>query len=182
MSNEYPREAVPEAQANRSALSISLIIINAVMGVPIMILGSSIGREYGIGNAAIVIAMGCGLTAVLAALTAYAGVRTRFSTSLLAENAFGVEGAKFLNFAIALALLGWFAVEMGFIGELVQSSSKAAFDLAAPQWIGVVVASLLICIASIRGIEFISKAPLFFSPNSDAFNDLSFDKGTYAQR
>jgi hypothetical protein len=39
MSGDFPREPVPAADANRSAATISFVVINAVIGIPIMLLG-----------------------------------------------------------------------------------------------------------------------------------------------
>ena len=164
MSGDYPREPVPEEAANRPARSIAMIVANAVMGVPVMILGISIGADYGQNRGWLVIVLGCALTAAFAALVAHAGVRSRRSAALLSREAFGSSGAHFLNLAIAVALLGWFAVEMGFIGAMVGDGLKSVVGLDVGRSPGIIVASLLICAISVFGIALISRAPLLFLP------------------
>lgn len=164
MSNEFPREPVPAERADRSAASIMLILVGSIMGVPIIILGGAIGRDYGLSDAMTVIVAGCGLTAALAMLMAYAGVRTRRSTALLAEQAFGVKGARALTAALGFALLGWFAVEMGFIGELAVGGIRRALGVELPLAIGIVGATLAIGAIAIFGFSVIARVPLIFVP------------------
>ena len=164
MSGDFPREPVPEAAATRSAASIAMMVSNAAMGVPVMILGASIGSDYGPVGAWLVIAIGCTITTGLAASAAYAGVNSRRSTALLAKQAFGSSGAHLLNLAIAVALLGWFSVEMGFVGGMVSAGVKNVFNVAIGREPGIVVASFLICAICVFGIGLVSRAPMLFLP------------------
>jgi len=164
MSQEFPREAVPLEHANRSPASIAMIMTGMLMGVPMIILGGSIGRDYGLINAAIVIASGCGLSAILAMLTAYAGARTRLSTALLSEQAFGRNGARALTAALGIALVGWVAVEMGFIGEFAVGGFRRALAVEIPLAASIIVATAVIALITIFGIALISRAPLVFIP------------------
>lgn len=164
MSGEYPRAPVPEAAATRPAKTITLIVANAIMGVPVMILGATIGADYGWSTSWLVIGLGCAITALFAAMTALAGVRSRRSAALLAQDAFGQSGAHFLNLAIAIALLGWFAVEMGFIGAMVSESTKAVIGIELGRAPGIVIASISICAVAVAGITYIGRAPLLFLP------------------
>lgn len=164
MSNEFPREPVPAEHANRSAGSITLILISSIMSVPMIILGGTIGRDYGVFNAMIVTISGCALTAGLAMLMAYAGVRTRRSTALLSEQAFGLKGARVLTAALGIALLGWLAVEMGFIGDLAVGGIRRAFGAEPPLAAGILGAALIIGAITIFGFSLIARVPLIFVP------------------
>ncbi|MBY8826367.1 cytosine permease [Sphingomonas colocasiae] len=164
MSNEFPREPVPAEHANRSAASITLILISSIMSVPMIILGGTIGRDYGLFNALIVTIAGCALTAGLAMLMAYAGVRTRRSTALLSEQAFGSRGARVLTAALGIALLGWLAVEMGFIGELAVGGIRRALGAEPPLAIGILGAAAIIGAIAIFGFSVIARVPLIFVP------------------
>ncbi len=164
MSNEFPREPVPAEHANRSAGSITLILISSIMSVPMIILGGTIGRDYGVFNAMIVTIAGCALTAGLAMLMAYAGVRTRRSTALLSEQAFGLKGARVLTAALGIALLGWLAVEMGFIGDLAVGGIRRAFGAEPPLAAGTLGAALIIGAITIFGFSLIARVPLIFVP------------------
>jgi cytosine permease len=61
-------------------------------------------------------------------------------------------------------LLGWFAVEMGFIGAMVAEGVQSAVGTDIGRAPGIVAASLLICAVSVVGISLISRAPLLFLP------------------
>ena len=164
MTSEYPREPVPDHAATRPARTIAMIVSNAVMGVPVIMLGASIGGDYGLYGAWLVILLGCAITASFAALAAHAGVRSRRSAALLAQQAFGVSGALLLNLAIAVALLGWLAVELGFIGALTADGARVVFGVDIGRGPGIVMASLLICAVSVSGIAWIGRAPILFLP------------------
>ena len=164
MTSEYPREPVPDHAATRPARTIAMIVSNAVMGVPVIMLGASIGSDYGFSGALLVILVGCAITACFAALAAHAGVRSRRSAALLAQQAFGASGALLLNLAIAIALLGWLAVELGFIGALMADGAQSVFGLDIGRVPGIVLASLLICAVSVSGIAWIGRAPILFLP------------------
>ena len=162
MSEDYAREPVPAAAATRPARSIAMVISNSIMGVPIIILGATIGRDYGLGRGLIVVMLGCAITAFIAAMSAFAGVRSRCSAALLAEKTFGVSGSRLLNVVMAVALIGWFAVEMGFIGDMVSASVKDALGLSIGRVWGTVVAAGIVGAVTISGITLIAKAPLLF--------------------
>ncbi|MBY8821778.1 hypothetical protein [Sphingomonas colocasiae] len=164
MTGDFPRQPVPEDRATRPAATVALIVANAVIGVPIIFLGGSIDRDHGMARGALIIVIGCALTAALAMLTAWAGVRSRCSTALLAERSFGRQGALVLNVALGAALLGWFAVEMGFIGQLLASAMRLTLGIGISPAPGIVVASLVIGVVAMFGIAVIARAPLLFAP------------------
>lgn len=164
MTDEYPREPVPEAAATRPAHSITIMISSAAMGVPVMILGSSLGGNYSALTTFLVIIAGCGITALLAALAAFAGVRSRRSTALLARQAFGETGASLLNLAIAVALLGWFSVEMGFVGSMIADGLRNVFGITMGREPGIIAVSVIICVICNFGITVVSRAPMLFLP------------------
>lgn len=164
MSDQYPREPVPDEAANRPARTVGMIVSNAVMGVPVIMLGASLGKDYGFPRALFVILLGCAITAGMASLAAVAGVRSRRSTALLAERTFGLAGARLLNIAVALGLLGWLSVELGFIGQLVKSGAENGFGLPFAAWPGILIASGCILAITIYGISVIGKTPVLFLP------------------
>ena len=164
MSEQYPREPVPEEAANRPARTVGMIVSNAVMGVPVIMLGASLGKDYGFPGAMLVVLLGCAITAAIPSLAAVAGVRSRRSTALLAEQTFGLAGARLLNIAVALGLLGWLSVELGFIGQLVKSGAENGFHVAFAAWPGILIASACILAITIYGISVIGKTPIVFLP------------------
>lgn len=164
MSDQFPREPVPDDAANRPARTVGMIVSNAVMGVPVIMLGASLGKDHGFEGALLVIFLGCAITAGMASLAAVAGVRSRRSTALLAERTFGAAGARLLNVAVALGLLGWLSVELGFIGQLVKSGAESGFQITFAAWPGILIASACILAITIYGISVIGKTPILFLP------------------
>jgi cytosine permease len=164
LSIEYAYERVPSHAADRSAKSIALLISSTIMGVPCIILGGSLGTGYGWNRAILVIAIGCALTGAIAALAAYAGVRSRRTAALLAKRTFGTQGAALLNAVIVLALIGWFAVEMGFIGDMIASSARGWISPPTSRAAGIVAAGVVVCVIVLRGMTMINRASRLFLP------------------
>jgi cytosine permease len=107
-------------------------------------------------------------------LTAWAGVRSRRSVALLAERSFGEHGARIFNVVNGAALLGWFAVEMGFIGQLLSNSFRLALGLNMPIIAGIIGGSVAIGVITIFGISVIARGPMIFVP---FFRSLSASSG-----
>jgi cytosine permease len=164
MSDQFARDPVPDEAANRPARTVGMIVSNAVMGVPVIMLGASLGKDYGFPAALLVILLGCAVTAGMASLGAVAGVRSRRSAALLAERTFGLAGARLLNVSVAIGLLGWLSVELGFIGQLVKSGAENGFEVSLAVWPGILAAGACILAITLYGISLIGKAPLFFLP------------------
>lgn len=161
---DYAREVVPEAVATRPALAIALITSNAIMSVPIIVLGATLGADYGLTWSLLAILLGCAITAAIAALSAFAGVRSRRSAALLMEETFGLEGSKLLNVAMAIALVGWFAVELGFIGDMVSASVAEVFGLHIGREWGILGAAAIAGMIALAGIALVVRAPMVFLP------------------
>jgi cytosine permease len=69
-----------------------------------------------------------------------------------------------LNLAIAVALLGWFSVETGFVGAMVADGLNNVFGVVVDRWPGIVAASVLVCTICVFGIALVSRAPMLFLP------------------
>jgi cytosine permease len=89
----------------------------------------------------------------------YAGAKEHVATSLLARHAFGRWGSVVISLVLALTMLGWFSVQVGFFGETIHamfpgggfitSVSVAAF------WGGIIM--LITAYIGYKGLSVLSK-------------------------
>ena len=162
-SQEYATGAVPDTVSS-SAFSLALIIIGGTIGFAIFIVAAQIGGSLGYGKAALAFATGSMILGIMGALTSYVGARTRLSTYLLTENAFGQSGAKIANAAVALSLIGWYGVISNFLGQAGRQMLIDAVGLTVPTWILVLIASGLMIFVTVRGFKGIDKLALYLVP------------------
>ena len=162
-SSEFARSAVPDSVSS-SALHLALIIIGGTIGFSVFIVASQIGGSLGYSKAFLAFAVGSLVLGIMGAMTSYVGARSRLSTYLLTEYAFGENGAKIANVAIALSLVGWYGVISNFLGQAGRQMLIDAFGFAAPTWAMVLIASGLMIFITIKGFKGIDKLALYLVP------------------
>jgi cytosine permease len=88
-----------------------------------------------------------------------AGAKEGLSTSLLARHGFGREGSKIVSMVLALTMLGWFSVQVGFFGDTISAMfPNGGFIVSkhvAAFWGGILM--LLTAYFGFRGISVLSK-------------------------
>ena len=162
-SSDYARSAVP-SDVSSSALHLALIIIGGTIGFSVFIVAAQIGGALGYSTAAAAFALGSLLLGVMGAMTSYVGSRTRLSTYLLTEFSFGRDGAKIVNLAIGLSLIGWYGVISNFLGQAGQQMLLDAFGVKAPTYLTVLIASGLMVYITVLGFTGIDKLALYLVP------------------
>lgn len=162
-SSEYTHSAVP-TDVSSSALHLALIIIGGTIGFSVFIVAAQIGGSLGYAGAALAFGVGSLVLGVMGAMTSYVGARSRLSTYLLTEYAFGSTGAKIANFAVALSLVGWYGVISNFLGQAGRQMLIDAFGLSVPTVVMVLIASSLMIFITIKGFTGIDKLALYLVP------------------
>jgi cytosine permease len=88
-----------------------------------------------------------------------AGAKEGVSTSLLARQGFGREGSKVVSMVLALTMLGWFSVQVGFFGDTISAmfpnGGFFATKYVAAFWGGILM--LLTAYYGFKGISVLSK-------------------------
>jgi len=167
-ANDFAREAVPE-QKSSSGLHLALILIGGTIGFSIFIVASQIGGALGYSDGAMAFGIGGMVLGLMGAATSYVGARSRLSTYLLTEFSFGRDGAKFVNVAIALSLIGWYSVISNEIGLALQQFIESSFGLVVPIYVTVIATSLLMIYVTARGFTGIDRLALILVPAMLAF-------------
>ena len=121
------------------------------------------------GSAIAAFALGCSVLGVLGAATSYIGARTRLSTYLLTQFTFGTSGAKLVNVAIALSLVGWYGVICNYIGQTSQQVVLDGFGIDLHPYLLVLLASGLMIFVTIRGFTGIDRLAFYLVPVMIAF-------------
>lgn len=160
---EFARKPAPDT-SNSSGLHLALIIIGGTIGFAIFIVAAQIGGSLGYAKAGAAFAIGSLILGVMGAMTSYIGAKTRLSTYLLTEFAFGRNGSKVVNLAIALSLIGWYGVISNTLGQATTSMFAESFNIAVPNVLAVTVASALMIWVTVIGFKGIDKLALVLVP------------------
>ena len=160
---EFAHGAVPDTVSS-SGLHLALIIIGGTIGFSIFIVAAQVGGSLGYTKAALAFALGSLVLGIMGAMTSYVGARSRLSTYLLTEFAFGERGAKIANIVVAISLIGWYGVISNFLGQAGRQMLIDAFGVTAPTWLMVLIASGLMIFITIRGFKGIDKLALYLVP------------------
>lgn len=160
---EYTRKPAPDT-SNSSALQLALIIIGGTIGFAIFIVAAQIGGSLGYAKSAQAFAIGSLILGVMGAMTSYVGAKTRLSTYLLTEFAFGRKGSKIVNLAVAISLIGWYGVISNTLGDATTAMFAESFNIHIPRALAITVASALMIWVTVIGFKGIDKLALVLVP------------------
>jgi len=118
--NDFALTPVP--QERRSSL---LVLSFQIAGVAICIAGlyqgATLAQGLSLPEVIISTLAGNALGTLCAGLVGAAGARCGISTTMLARGAFGPAGARLIGIVIAVTLIGWYAVQVGFFAQTIQA-------------------------------------------------------------
>ena len=160
---EYARKPAPDT-SNSSGFHLALIIIGGTIGFAIFIVAAQIGGSLGYAKAGAAFAIGSLILGIMGAMTSYIGAKTRLSTYLLTEFAFGHQGAKLVNLAVAASLIGWYGVISSTLGQATTSMLSESFGLHIPEVLAVIIASALMIWVTVIGFKGVDKLALILVP------------------
>lgn len=163
IQDDFARIPVPPGR-RVGGFHIAMVVIGGTISIPGFLMAAAIGGGLGVAHAAAAFVLGCFTLAVLGAMTAWAGVKSRFSAYMLAEFAFGRRGAAVANLAVALSLVGWFGVISNIFAQAADGLARQTIGLTLPVEIYVVTGSLLIVGVTISGFKGIDKLALALVP------------------
>ncbi len=168
LTNDYSREPVPDDQLV-SGWNVATVIFSVGITLPIFYLGSDMGARLGLQNAAIAFTAGCLMLGVLACFTGYVGAKTRLSSYMIIEFCFGRTGARFVNWLMAIALLGYYGATADIFGTALEDAFANIIGWHGPQVLYTFAGSLLMTLTAIFGYNAISKLSIATVPLMSAF-------------
>jgi cytosine permease len=160
--NDYSQQRVPDSDTVSSG-HIALVIIGGTIAIPAFLMAAHVGNSLGFVTAMIAFVCGAFILGFMNACTSWVGSVTRLSASKLTENAFGLQGAKFINGLIAITLAGWYGVNCKMFGDAA-NTVLTSLGVNLPVVLYMVVGSLLMLWVSLNGFKGIDKLALWLVP------------------
>lgn len=159
---DYEYEAVPNEVRKRWYI-IALIWIAVGIDISGLFLGSYLSSGLSFGSAVSVTFIGSAILSLLAALCANVGFSSRFSTALLSVAIFGRWGGGLINVILSISLVGWFAFQLDFFGEMLEKSLYY-YQLYIDRMVILGFGALLMAVTSIWGIRALGRLSVFSVP------------------
>lgn len=162
-SGASSRIPIPKSE-NVSGFQISLVIIGVSITLPLMYSAGELVQGMGLSKAIIAVIAGSLILSLMAVPAAIVGVRTRLSSYMIVEHTFGSVGAKVINFALGLFLLGWYAVTAELFGRTLFLAAGELGLAGVPEPAYTIMSSLLVIITTVYGFKAIKKLALIAVP------------------
>jgi len=154
---------VPESQSV-PGYRVALICVGIAFTLTALYVGSDLALTLGLGSAIRATLIGSLVLCVMSVPAAVVGARTRLSTYMIVNNVFGVTGARFVNFVLALVLLGWYSVTAELFGRTCYLTAADYVSSAPPQWVFTVACSALVTATTVFGFRAIDRLSLLVAP------------------
>ena len=162
-ADDFARGAV-SGSAAATGLHLGLIIVGGTIGFAVFVISSQIGGALGYAKSGLAFAIGSLILGFMGAVTSYVGAKSRLSTYLLTEFAFGPTGAKIANLVVALSLVGWFGVICNTLGLATQEMLRDSWNIDVPPPVVITAASALMISVTAAGFTGIDRLALFLTP------------------
>ena len=162
-ADDFARGTVSGSPA-ATGLHLGLIIVGGTIGFAVFVISSQIGGALGYAQAGLAFAVGSLILGLMGAVTSYVGAKSRLSTYLLTEFAFGPTGAKIANLVVALSLVGWFGVICNTLGLATQQMLLESWGIDVPPQAVITAASALMISVTAAGFTGIDRLALFLTP------------------
>ncbi|WP_353827715.1 cytosine permease [Agromyces sp. SYSU T0242] len=155
-TTDYEHGSVP-ADQRRSWFSIAAVWIAIGIDISGAFLGIELATGMEFGPALLATTVGSLLLGLLAMACAYVGAATGLSTAMVSRAVFGRIGGIVLAVALALSLLGWFAVQAGFFGVNAQIAFTEITGVDVPVAVFTVIGGILMVLTALWGYRTISR-------------------------
>jgi len=161
--DDYATSRVPE---DRTIGGVRIGMINGALcfALPGLVAGVQIGGALGLERGIKAFLIGGLFLSVVGSIVGIIGVRNRVSSYMLTRFVFGRAGSVVLNLAIAVALLGWYGVNMDLLGATVQQISEQLFEFVPAAWAVEVFAGIVMTVTAIFGFRILNQAASYSVP------------------
>ena len=159
----HPRERVPDGEA-LPGFQVSLVCVGIAITLPSLYTGGEIARGLGLAEGGAAVLVAALLLSVMSVPSGIVGVRTRLTSYLIVEHVYGRLGARFVNLAFGIVLLGWYAVTAELFGRTLALSSVDLGGPDLPEWVWTLASSALVIVTAIYGFKALDRLALFAVP------------------
>jgi cytosine permease len=163
--NDFATARVQPDQ-KKSLFSVSMVSAGFCICMSGLFTGASMAAGLGIWQAVIAALVGNLILFLYGGLLGAAGAKEGVATSMLARHSFGRQGSKIISLVLALTMLGWFSVQIGFFGNTINAMfPNGGFFTSVPAaaaWGGILM--MLTAYFGYKGLNVLSliAVPLIF--------------------
>ena len=118
--NDYATGRVP-ADQKKSDWDVAVVTAGFCIAMSGLFTGAAMAAGLNFQQALIAGIIGNLILTVYGTFLGIAGAREGVSTSMLARHSFGRQGSKIVSLVLALTMLGWFSVQVGFFGTTMNA-------------------------------------------------------------
>lgn len=162
-THAHSRTPVPMSESV-SGFQIGVVIVGVSITLPLLYSAGELAVGVGFTDALIATVIGALILSVMSIPASIVGARSRLSSYMIIEHTFGSVGAKFINFAFGLFLLGWYAVTADLFGRTLFVAASSLTTLVLDEWVYTVASSTLVIVTTIYGFKAIDRLALVAVP------------------
>lgn len=124
------------ADQRQSWVSIAFVWIGSLICVPALMVGGMLGSGLSLGKCLLSILIGYTIICVYMCLMGMQGCDTGLPTAVMATNALGEKGAKYiLSTILAIACIGWFGIQAAVCGSAFSNMIGDLSGFHIPIWL-----------------------------------------------
>ena len=161
--DEFSTHAVP-TDARVASFRVAAVASMVSFSLPTFIAGIEVSSGVGPDLTLAAILGGALVIFLIGWLMGSIGARTGFNSYLLVRLAFGDAGARIVNLAFSISLLGWFGINLNLFGLAIAGLSDELFGIIPPELLVTIMASLLITVTTIIGFRAINLVSTLMIP------------------
>ena len=161
--DEFSTHAVP-TNARVASFRVAAVASMVSFSLPTFIAGIEVSSGVGPDLTLAAILGGALVIFLIGWLMGSIGARTGFNSYLLVRLAFGDAGARVVNLAFSISLLGWFGINLNLFGLAIAGLSDELFGIIPPELLVTIMASLLITVTTIIGFRAINLVSTLMIP------------------
>ena len=161
--DEFSTHAVP-TDARVASFRVAAVASMVSFSLPTFIAGIEVSSGVGPELTLAAILGGALVIFLIGWLMGSIGARTGFNSYLLVRLAFGDAGARVVNLAFSISLLGWFGINLNLFGLAIAGLSDELFGIIPPGLLVTIMASLLITVTTIIGFRAINLVSTLMIP------------------
>jgi cytosine permease len=156
--NDNAVNRVPENEY-KSTFEIAVVTCGFCICMSGLFTGAAMAAGFTFGQAIAASLLGNVILSAYSGAIGYAGAKEHVATSLLARHAFGRWGSIIISLVLALTMLGWYSVQVGFFGVTINAMFPGGGFITrvpvAAFWGGILM--LITAYIGFKGLSLLSK-------------------------
>ncbi len=160
---DYEKQPVPESERN-GWFKLGLVWIGGVISLSATALGGALGSGMPLSQAIISTVIGSFVLAILSSICCIVGSRTGLAMSLVSSYSLGKRGAMLVALVTAIALFGWFGVQLDLFGDTLAQVILNVFKVSIPSNLLIIFGGILMTLTAMFGYRAIEKLSIVAVP------------------